>query len=393
MVDFEAEVRNGMKQLTGQVSALTKELTVAKTSTKEVGEALKRHFDEAERAAKRGSHEIVEMGHALKGLGGPLAEIAHAGANSFRFEGGLQRVALAAAAAGLAIGFINEKISAQNERMKETTETARKMSDAVSAAHEKDSRATLAGAEQQAPTTLTLASRLGKEGLTQAKLVAQHGSNISMEDASRGIADLIGIKKEARDAAVYAARFATSRGEGSFPENIQRIVKDKGMQNRLAKAKGGDAIMEESARLIVENQGLPMSRRNRDAAKGEFWSNANTTIDRVAEIQTQKNKIGIGGVEAIKTGEAAGEAKRETNNELNAVAIAVEEASKESLRKQDELIDITRSTGGAIRQFLATFLDDSGVGFLHTETARDEAARLKQENEDNKQANKPFGPQ
>lgn len=406
MADFEAEIRNSIKDLNTQVGSLVKGLTVAKSSVNEVGSAMRHHFNEAEQAARRSGHEIVEVGHALKGIGGPLGELAHAASNGFRFEGGLARVAIAAAAAGVAMNLFQEAVKRSDERMIQALESSKKLQDSIFNAKKKGEGETLGGAEHQANSLRDIAAAGGKNGIDRARGIALSAGANDLNDANTGLADAYkGSFKfktqHAWDNAIEAAMAARRIGKGSFTENIDAFMKNPAL--RAAAEKGNAADLTD--RLIVDHDQMPQTKRNRDKARGLFQGDANDVIGQVNGMGSQRVRMEIAAQDAIRDGSAYNYEKTKSNEGMDLEGKAFQEYAATTREQLGVQITLANSTLGQLTQLGAHLVDVLGplgpilkaMGInqheiIFGETHQEKADRLQKDLDNNMRNSKTFGP-
>lgn len=217
--EFEAEIRNSMRSLQSAIEGVGRAQvkTTAEVARfgQVAGQAFKKPKSDAdllEEAAKKQSKSWRELGHAISKVGGPLGELAAKFGGGFGMEGGLSKIAVAAAAVGLALKAVSFVLNKQTQDAKEAAEAWKKMTDAIEGAEEKGRAASLSGVGQAGGRRKVRATG-GEEGIEQLDQLVKSGV-VSEDEGTAGISAIygrFGRTAQAR-AAVNTARALAQAG-------------------------------------------------------------------------------------------------------------------------------------------------------------------------------------
>jgi hypothetical protein len=217
--EFEAEIRNSMRSLQSAIEGVGRAQvkTTAEVARfgQVAGQAFKKPKSDAdllEEAAKKQGKTWRELGHAISKVGGPLGELAAKFGGGFGMEGGLSKIAVAAAAVGLAIKAVSFVLNKNTQDAKEAAEAWKKMTDAIEGAEEKGRAASLSGVGQAGGRRKVRAIG-GEEGIEQLDQLVKAGV-VTEDEGTAGISAIygrFGRTAQAR-AAVNTARALAQTG-------------------------------------------------------------------------------------------------------------------------------------------------------------------------------------
>ena len=317
--EMEVEIINQLKGMGQAVGLLKAELTGVKGAQRDMVAEMMKGFTaagviipEARHHMEGFKHEVVEVGHALRGMGGPLAQIAHHLTGGFRFEGGLMKVALAAGALGVAWEVLN-KISETNvERVNAQTEAIQKYENALYEAEKKAKGAKLGIAEGNMDELALGEARGGESAKARASYLSDDGVT-SEKDAQTAAAASYNLKEKVQVRAMQVARVIAMTKEMSATSAIE-AMHDPRMQALLgSKTLSNDDI---ASRLILQKRDMAPTAANRDSVKAEIERSKEpkpgSILGGTREITDIRNEGVRAGNATITSGEAAAEAKKQT---------------------------------------------------------------------------------
>lgn len=324
--DFEAEIRNSLKSLTSQVTALGNSTTVverkAGSMSASVEAAFRRTNLQMKKAAEAGGsvgESVKKIGEAAQRAGGPLGEIVGKLTGGAGMSGGLASAAVAAGLLGLALRVGTAVIDARIESTKKLIAATKALSDVKEAAAKKVGEQGLGAAGSQGQSLALLNTRGGPDAINEANDIAATGV-ASASDVRAGVAASHlrrsrSVSETMRRAALQAAGQVSSSGEGGFAEAVNAILSSPQLLEKLV-TEGADGV---AARVVVGNRGqvpngqnvrrarYDLANQNHRAAFGETTSNG--AIAALAGIAGVNNQLDEVGQNAIADGSAMGAAR------------------------------------------------------------------------------------
>lgn len=250
--EFEAEIRNGIRQLQSNVEGLTRSIGVANRGTKELGKESNKAFKEA--------------GEAVKRMGGPLGEAIAKIGGATGMRGGLAQVAAAALVAGIAFKAYNAVVDANIERTRKQIEAAHELEDAELSAAKSREQHGLAAVQSQGADLRRLVTRGGRKAVDEAEDISRDKTlGIEAADARRGVANSFTIPAHLRDnrsALIRVAKMVAASGESSFSEAIDQVLSSPELLARLRNGSDSDV----ARRVVVKRRGQIPTIANLDQA-------------------------------------------------------------------------------------------------------------------------------
>lgn len=311
--EFEAEVRNSMRALQAAVEGVGR---AQKKTTDEVArfgaEAAKAYkapaqvLPKTEEALKKNAKAWREVGAAMARIGGPMGEIVARFGGGFGMEGGLSRIAAAAAIAGLALKAFHAVVQKQANDARAAAEAYRKMGDAIRGAQDKARAGAGAGMTQAGDRRRLTAA--GPEAIEQAALIG----NLSIADGAdvdQGVAAIygkFGAGGRSRGT-VDAARELATTGAFSFSEASAALL---GQGADMSAPGVGHSV---AARLYAERTGRRGGNQVADfdavlsRTQNDAWLRKSEGVQRIREtLRTEaRDSVGSGEAEAQARGELA----------------------------------------------------------------------------------------
>lgn len=324
--DFEAEIKNSLRSLTAQVTALGNSTAVvdkkASSMSASVEAAFRRTNLQMKKAAEAGGsvgESIKKVGDAAKRAGGPLGEIMGKLTGGAGMTGGLASAAVAAGVFGLAMRVGTTVIDARVLSTKALIAATRELTAVKEAAAKKVGEQGLGAAGSQGQSLALLNTRGGPDAIIEANDIAATGV-ASASDVRAGVAASHlrrsrGVSETMRRTVLEAAGQVSSSGEGGFAEAVNAILSSPQLIEKLV-SEGAEGV---AARVVVGNRGQVPNGRNLGAARydlanqhrlavfGETASNrAVAALPGIAGVNNQLDEVGQN---AIADGSAMGAAR------------------------------------------------------------------------------------
>lgn len=314
--EFEAEIRNSMRQLQSVIEGVGKAQGKTTAEVAKFAAAAKAAFGgsakplaDAEKAARAHARAIHEIGAAAARVGGPLGDMISRFASTTSSSTGLTRLALAATGVGVALAVVNGVVKRSEEAARAAAESWKQMTQAVIGAHTAANAVGTAGLSQAGVRRPLIAA--GPEAVAMAGVLttSQKYGGLDPDDAAAGTAAIYNKYGPGERAAATAfhARYLAKTGAFSFAEAAQGLI-----------GRGGDASapglgLAMASRLYAEKTGR---RGNPEAAY--LAAVGNVDADASGYLQGVEGTNRVHGLtqEVQRTAVANGRAKTAALGEL-----------------------------------------------------------------------------
>jgi hypothetical protein len=371
MTEFEAEIRNSLRALTSQVSALSAGLDKTKAAGKKMGDEVDSAFKkakEASAAAKKKQDDfnksILQTGQALQKMGGPLAGIVGQLTGGAGLPAGLARAAAGAALLGIAWKAFSAVSEMNLDRTKKLIEAQRELRDVSTGAAKSIKSQALGAVSSQGANLKTLAFRGGGEDyINLANNLAKRGVT-SLDDAQKGMASIAGVSygRNEEEKLVVRQRLrevgeqVALSGEGGFGETVDKIISDPVMMRRLAND-GGQSVTE---RMIVRNRGQLETSGNLETVRNQLKKRGSTPVEKIIKevtgIQGQTDVVKQG---QITSGNAVGAATEELGSAKDPHSAAMVELFQKQMQADADLAKMAEQQG-KVMGFMADIFKPEG---------------------------------
>lgn len=315
--DFTAVISNGLASIKASSAAAAGGLDRAAASMSKLGSA--------------GEKEMAKIGAAIAKMGGPLGDIGGKLFGAAGMSGGMAKLAVVAAAAGIGMRAIASAVEAADRRTQAYLDTVDKLRSSLeAAAAAKDafnSGSTGTGrkeaiAEGLFPNASKLASDIAKE------------SGVSRDAILDAMVASRSLPQKDRERAVRVAATAASTGEVSAASLVSRMT-DRGVMARVGSLNNDDA----ASFLLASDRGTLTSDGIRDAK-------ATILRSRVMPAASQRANKSINGIEstrsaaegaAFSSGGTELAARKSLGADLNPAAAAMSKGFSEYMQKRARL--------------------------------------------------------
>jgi hypothetical protein len=235
---FDAILTNGMASIRGAAEAAGRSVGGLRSGMEQLGTV--------------GSREFKRIGEAISKMGGPAAEMGGKFFGALGMEGGLARLAVAAALAGIAFKAIGAAMDASKARTEALIAATGKLEDAYrNAAKAKDSFA--AGSADVGKTKAVAENLFGHRAGDVAESLAKE-FKVELGDVFKAMASTGAIPRDQRMAALRAALGVAATGEASAAEAVGRLGDRATRERVLGQRKrtvAGLPVSDERARSAV----------------------------------------------------------------------------------------------------------------------------------------------
>lgn len=341
----------GMGQVDNQLKQLARSTKENNRASQEFQRASTEAFGKSKEHAESFFAEITHGSHALKLLGGPVAEVSHKVGflSSLVTRGGAAFGILGAGAAvaGVAIEAYGYAVEKSAERTKRAEEIAAKYHETIAKGKEQSKQNALGGLSD-AESRKKLTALGGQSAVHQADDLAKE-LGISVQSARKG---LIGSYKiadpEHRKNAVEAARIATQSGLVNFDDAVTGVSSSSPV---LGAVRGGK--VHRAAALLTEKATTGRFRggnedRLRDETDNVLSDRFSTAASDATRQQNALQEVKEGQVANGEAAEAIGEEVAKAMDPLKKAIEALtlslfKEARSLGGKKQDEFLDQVRS--------------------------------------------------
>lgn len=195
--EFDAEVRNSLRALTAQVSALSKAQSRLESDTRRYGDTAAAAFRKGAGSVATATRNVDTLGQsvgrtsqAIGRMGGPLGSIISRLGGGAGLAGGLGAVGAAAAVAGIALSLFNRIVQKNLEDARAAAEAHVRMAKAMDQAGEATKRLAAAGLGQATARRSLLA--VGGEGAVRDADAVEKSGVASGEEAAQGVGAIYG---------------------------------------------------------------------------------------------------------------------------------------------------------------------------------------------------------
>lgn len=383
--DFEAEIRNSLRALNSQVTALNASVdklqSKGRSAGREVGDAFRRAAPEAAKAkaAVDGfGGTVKKTGEALTKMGGPLGELLGRLTGGAGLAGGLGRVAAAAAVFGLAMRAGNAVIEAQIDRTQKLIDAQKELRDVRASARAAEQQQALGAAGGQGNDLRQLFVRGNVEAIDTANRLAASG----IGDASsirKGVAQaytLTGMNE--KETAIAAAQRIANMGDMPFDQAIGALVGDRASLKSMMRPGGFKAGLE---RFILKQRGLSPTAANRAKIGDELTfseTSANESEGLIAELnktQGSLNQIEKVGQDRVFLGQSSTAAAGQLAAARSPESAAMLELFNRQQQADADMRALIRAQGPIMAGIKDALMLIGGQGSFETQHRRQQDAR------------------
>lgn len=389
--DFEAEIRNSLKSLTSQVTALGNSTNVverkAGSMSASVEAAFRRTNLQMKKAAEAGAEvgmSVKKIGEAAQRAGGPLGEIVGKLTGGAGMSGGLASAAVAAGVLGLAMRVGTTVIDARVQSTKQLIAVTRELTAVKEAAAKKVGEQGLGAAGSQGQSLALLNTRGGPDAINEANEIAATGV-ASASDVRAGVAASYlrrprGVSQTMRRAALDAAGQVSSSGEGGFAEAVNAILSSPQLLEKLA-TEGAAGV---AARVVVGNRGQVANGRNLGAARYDLANQrrlavfgetaSNRAVAALAEIQGVGNQAEQVGQDRIADGSALGAARSALSAAKSPESAGMVALFAKQQQADDEMRRLIKSQGRIMADLKDVMMLVGGEGSFRNQLRKKQVA-------------------
>lgn len=329
MSDFTAVISNGLATLRSSSDAAGRSIQGLAGGMKSLGTT--------------GEKTFRSIGQAITKMGGPLGTIGGQFFGAAGMEGGIRRLALAAAAAGIAFRAFGAVMQAATQRAKAFAEAAAGIRSAMRSAADA-SRSFAAGSENIGRSQARAENIFGADAGGRAGMLAQ-SYGVETADVLEAMGRMGGIRKEARGRALEAALTAAASGEMSVSDAVGMLNDPQVFASVMAQKAGGgmSAAQQGAARLIMSRRGA----RGPDALREAIDTVGATAPARAQLGETNRalNLVTRGQQAAFVSGRTGVAVREEAARVLNPAAAAILEWNKSQIEAIEKLRDASKKAG------------------------------------------------
>lgn len=358
--DFEAEIRNSLRALNSQVTALGSNIDKLQGKGRVAGQEVAKAFQktavtaamakrETAAAAKESANfgkSIKASGEALTKMGGPLGEILGKLTGGAGLSGGLARAGVAAALFGIALKAGNAVMEATLDRTQKLIAAQREYGDIKREAVQTERQQALGAFGSQGDDLRQLFTRGNVEAIDTANHLAKAG----IDDAGsirKGVAKaytLTGFNE--KETVIEAAAQAAHMGDMGFDEGVSALMQDRGLLKSMMAPGGFKQGME---RFILKGRGLPATAANRAKVSDELtFSQSRAREGYYAELNSTQgalNEVEKVGQDRFLMGGGAAAAKDALSRAAAPEGAALVDLARQQLREMSELKQLAAEQG------------------------------------------------
>ncbi len=358
--DFEAEIRNSLRALNTQVTALSsnidklqgrgrvagQEVSKAFQRTAVVAATAKREVAEAAKATGDWGTSLKSAGQALTKMGGPLGEVLGKLTGGAGLSGGLARAGVAAALFGLALKAGNAVMEASLDRTQKLIAAQREYGDIKREAVQTERQQALGAFNSQGDDLRRLFTRGNVEAIDEANRISKTGID-NAGSIRKGVAKaytLTGFNE--KETVIEAATQAAHMGDMGFDEGVSALMQDRGLLQSMMAPGGFQQGME---RFILKGRGLPATAANRAKVADELtFSNARSHEGYYEQLNTTQgalNEVEKVGQDRFLMGGGAAAAKDALSRAAAPEGGALVDLARQQLREMTELKQLAEAQG------------------------------------------------
>lgn len=353
--DFEAEIKNSLRSLAAQVTALGGVVNSSEAKVSKLGDSLKIAFKQgtdslpgAKAKVDALGQSIQKAGQAAQRFGGPLGELIGRLTGGAGMAGGLGKVAVAAGALGFALKAGTAIIDARISRTQSLIKAQEELRQVMSKANSEISAQALGAASSQGGDLRQLFNRGNVEAVDTANRISASGIDTS-SNIQKGVAKAYTLTgHNEKETTIAAAQQLTNLGEMNFDEAVSSIMDDRPALKSMM-ATGG--FKSGLTKFIAKKRGVARSGKNLAKISDELSfaeNSANSPEGLIAELnKTQGSLNGIArvGQNRLFSGEASGPAQSALSEAKSPESAGMLELFNRQMRADEDLRMLIKSQG------------------------------------------------
>lgn len=345
--DFEAEIKNSLRSLASQVTALGAVVNSSEAKVSKLGDSLQKAFKRGTQAIPVAKQQvdalgqsIQKAGQAAQRMGGPLGEIVGRLTGGAGMTGGLAKAAVAAGLLGLAMKAGTAVIDVRIIRIGLLIDAQKKLSDATAKANEEAKGQALGASASQGGNLRTLFSRGNIDAIDTANSLEKSGIDTT-DNIQKGVAKAYTLTgHNQKETVIAGAQHLANMGEMNFDQAVSALMADRPAIKSMMTTNG---FKNGLVKFIAKNRGVSRSPENLSAISRQLdfsENNANSPEGLIAELnKTQGTLNGINriGQNRVFNGEASIAASDQLATALDPMSTQMLEVMRQHLASQQRL--------------------------------------------------------